>query len=117
MALGKSLRGLFEEVAWPMWPSGLLWFRAEVHFQLHSDLQRLEPRSSNYTRNFHSLRHLHDPDRVGGHVFELWRCDMDDGIGDEFSARAELDPFNLGIATVRAYASRRDHHVPASDAS
>src|SRR6266567_890683 len=117
LILDEPLRGLFEEVAWPLWPSGLLWFRAEVHFQLHSNLKRFEPRSSNYTGNFHSFRHLYYPDGVGCHVFELWRCDMDDSVGDQFSPWAKLDPFHLCVPAVRADASRRDHHVTASDAS
>src|SRR5712664_841420 len=69
----RPLRSLLEEVTRPIGPAPFLRSWAKVGFKLHPDLQILEPSSADYTGNLDSFRHFHNSDRVGRHVFELWR--------------------------------------------
>ncbi len=42
---------------------------------------------------------------------------MDDCVGDEFSFLGQFDPFDSAMSTVGTNSSRRNHDLPASNAS
>src|SRR2546425_2338617 len=112
----RWLLGFFEEIARPVGPAGLLRLRTEINLQLHSNLQGFQSRCSDNARQLDPFFHFHNSHRIGSHMFELRRRNMDNCVGDELALSTELNPLNPRRPTLWTDCSRRDHNVFAAHA-
>ena len=112
----RWLFGFFEEIAWPVRPGSLLRFRTEINLQLHANFQGFQSRCSDNAGQLDAFFHLHNSHRIGSHMFELRRRNMDNCVCDELALSTELNPFNPRRPTLWTDCSRRDHNVLAAHA-
>ncbi len=89
--------------------------RAEVNLKLHPNLQRLQTRSSDNTRQLDTLLHLNNTHRVRSHMLELRRRNMNNSIRNQLTLLAQLHPLNPRPPTTTTYHPRRNHNMTAAD--